>query len=93
MKTSTQQPSKSQLLAEITFRQQQVAAIEEQERKDKALQTKQRRLECQRALLVAINTYDALLKFQVGADEWALSHHLMSARALLERSVKEELHA
>jgi hypothetical protein len=92
MSKTTKQPSKSQLFAEIVARQTQVAAIEAKERHGLALKQKQTLLESERALLVAIDGFKAL-GYRGGEDAWVLQNSLTVARALLERIVKEQVHA
>ena len=94
MKKTTKQPTKSQLLAEIKEREQQVATIEKRERESSALKQKQTMLEGERALLLAIDNYTRLpFLLWEGNDSRALTAHLFSARALLERIVREQTHA
>ena len=92
MKKPTKQPTKSQLLAEIKEREQQVATIEKRECESAALKEKQILLESERALIVAIDNFNHRASGE-GRDRWALTAHLVSARALLERIVKEQTHA
>ena len=92
MKKTTKQPTKSQLLAEIKEREQQVATIEKREAELTVLKNKQKHLECERKLIVDIDMFDQLGPV-AGVDMWTLAGHLVSARALLERIVKEQTHA
>ena len=92
MKNTKHHPSKSQLVAEIRSRQQQVATIEKRERESAVLKQKQMLLVSERALLLAIDNYTRF-SFSLENDSWALTAHLVSARALLERIVKEQIHA
>ncbi len=92
MENTKHHPSKSQLVAEILSRQQQVATIEKRERESAVLKQKQMLLVSEQALLLAIDNYTRL-PFSLEKDLMALTAHLISARALLECIVKEQIHA
>ena len=92
MSKPTKQTPKSRLFAEIVARQTQVAAIEAKELKLKALKRNQDVLESERALLVAIDNYKSW-GIRGLEDAWVLQNSLTVARALLERIVKEQVHA